>query len=161
MPCRWYCMCIVSIFSTQYPFALSAILSQPMNTVAVAKSRVKLGCRRHPHVFPVDWEFAPASSNDFSYIYTSQLITERLSSRYKIDTDNRSRYDVVIESVDVFHAGTYRCTPITEEVVSLSSYSAELAVLGESTVQSSRWPVASFILKRYWNFNIICPIDYH
>ena len=113
-----------------HSFTFSAFVSRPMNTVSTAKSRVKMECSRNPHVYPVDWEFAPVGSTDFLYINAGRRITERQSSRYMIDTDNISRYDIVIDSVDLSHAGTYRCTPLTEKPIRAL---AELIVLGEAT----------------------------
>src|SRR6218665_2863182 len=129
-PIRWGCVLTVVIFNRQHPFTYSELLSMPMNAVSVVGNRVKLECSTQPHVlYPVDWEFAPAGSNRFSYIYASRRLTASLSSRYKIDTDGKTRYDVVIDSVDLSHAGTYRCMPLSDE---LKNVSAQLTVLGET-----------------------------
>lgn len=98
--------------------------------VSVVGTKAVMECRRNASVLPINWEFAPAGSNNFSYIYTSERMTQRLSSRYKIDTDGSTRWDIVIDSVDLSHAGTYRCEPITKEVLNAPSFSAQLIVLG-------------------------------
>ena len=95
--------------------------------------RIKMECSSRPNSsLPVDWEFTSVGSSDVVSIYTVGEITESLSSRYKIDTDGKTRYDIVIDSVDFFHAGRYKCTPITEAIISAATYSAELIVLGMS-----------------------------
>ena len=96
-----------------------------MNTVSVVGNKTKMECSRNFLHHSVEWEFAPADSSSFSYIYTNRK-TESVTSRYKIDTDNELRYDIVIDSVDLSHAGTYRCT------VGSTSASAQLIVLGIS-----------------------------
>lgn len=108
----------------------SAHSPKPMNTVSFVGDRVKMECSSSSSTSPVDWEFALARSSDFSLICSFGRITESLSSRYKIDTENRTRYNIIVDSVDLSHAGTYRCTPITEEF-NVPSDSAQLIVLGE------------------------------
>lgn len=95
------------------------------------EDRVQMECSSNSSMPPVDWEFALAGSSDFSYIYAVGRITESQFSKLKIDTDNKTRYDIIIDSVDFSQAGTYRCTPITEKVINASSYMAQLIVLGE------------------------------
>lgn len=122
----------MALLTVQQSLALSVHLPKLINTESVVESRVKMECSRNPHVlYPVDWEFAPAGSNSFSYIYTGKRITESLWSKYKIDTNGKTRYDIVHDSVDLSHAGAYRWTPITEEF-NVSSYTAELIVLDYS-----------------------------
>ena len=133
MHTTWDCVLVLTVLITQNSFTHSAQLTKPINTVSFAGSKVKMECSNNSSMVPIDWEFGFAGFNNFSYIYFAGLITEKLISRYRIETDSKSRYDMVIDSVDLSHAGTYRCTPNTEEVIYTSSYSAELIVIGEST----------------------------
>jgi len=116
----------LTVLISQLSFTFSTILTKPINTVSVVGNKTKMKCSRNLLHLPVEWEFAPVRPNSFSYIYTRERITGNMSSRYKIDTDNEARYDIVIDSVDLSHAGTYRCT------VGSSSASAQLIVLGIS-----------------------------
>jgi len=129
MRIKWDFVLKLAAAIMQHSFGVSAFISKPMNTVSVVGNKTKIECSRNPHPsHPVNWVFSPAGSKDFSRIYIGKRITESLSSMYKIDTDNRTRYDIVIDSVDMSHAGTYRCTPIAEEQLRAS---AELIVIGE------------------------------
>lgn len=126
-------MFILTVLIVQPSFTRSAQTATPMNTISFVGDRVKMECSSRPNSsLPVDWKFAQAGSSDFLYIYTAERMTESLSSRYKIDTDGKTRYDIVIDSVDFFHAGRYICTPITEEFDTASSSTAQMIVLGMS-----------------------------
>lgn len=122
----------VAALIMQQSFTLSTLSSGPMNTVSVEGETVKMESSRNSSELPINWEFASAGSSQFLTIYTSARITVNLSSRYKIYTDNRTRYDIVIDSVDLSHAGTYICTPITEDVIDEVPATAQLTVLGET-----------------------------
>lgn len=109
----------------------SAQLPRPVNTVSLEGNRVKIECSRNSSNLPVDWEFSSSGNSAFSDIYTVGQLTENLSSRYKVDIDNKTRYDIVIDSVDMSDAGTYRCTIFTNDATNPPSYSAQLIVLGK------------------------------
>lgn len=121
------CVCTVAVIVAYKSFTLSVFLTKPTNTVSFVGERVRIECSSNPSDLLVDWEFARAGSNSFSYIYTGERITESLTSRYKMDTDGKTRYDIVIDSVDLSHAGRYRCTPVTGQLLSAT---ASLTVLG-------------------------------
>lgn len=121
---------ILTVLIMQRSFSRSVQLTKPINTVSYVGKMVKMECIRSPSELPIDWGYASISSNDFSLIYTVGQITEGVSSRYKIDSNDKKRYDIVIDSVDFFHAGTYRCRPVTEEFNGIWN-SARLIVLGE------------------------------
>jgi len=118
------------VFIMQHPFASSVVVTKPMTAVSMLGGMVRMGCSRDQSNLPVDWEFAPADTNDTSFIYTNRHIAENFTSKYNIDTDNVTRYDIVIDSADSSHAGTYICTPVTEGGAGPSSASAQLIVLG-------------------------------
>lgn len=134
MQVRWGYVLILTISMMQLSFTLIEHSTKPKNTVSIVGTKAKMECRRNTSVLPINWEFASTGSNNFSYIYASRRLTESLSSRYNIDTDGKTRYDVVMDSVDLFHAGTYRCEPITKEVINASSDSAQLVVIGRLSV---------------------------
>ena len=128
---RWSTVLAVTIFITQCPFTFSAIVAGPSTAVSFVGGRVRMGCSRDLSSDGVDWEFAPADTNKTSFIYTNRQIPANLTSRYRIDTDNQSRYDLVMDSVVWSDAGTYICTPINQGA-NPQSASAQLMVLGIS-----------------------------
>jgi len=97
----------VAIFITQCPFTFSVIVSGPMTAVSFVGGSVRMGCTRDLSSDAVDWEFAPADTNKTSYIYTNRQIRANLTSRYRIDTDRQTRYDLIIDPVVWSDAGTY------------------------------------------------------
>ena len=119
----------VVIFINQCPSTFSYLVSKPMTAVSMMGGSVRMGCSRDLSSDAVDWEFAPADTNETSFVYTSRQIPANLTSRYRIDTDNQSRYDLVMDSVDYSHAGTYICTPVNQGAYPQSG-SAQLMVLG-------------------------------
>lgn len=108
-------------------FTLSGNLRKPANKVSLARSRVKLECSKDWSNLPVDWQFSSSGNSSFSDIYTVGQITYILSSSYKVDTDNKTPYDVVIDSVDSSH----KCTIFNDVANDPPSYFAELIVLGK------------------------------
>src|SRR6218665_1200904 len=120
----------VLVFTMQHSFASSGVVTKPMTAMSMVGGSVRMACSRDQSHLPVDWEFAPADTNNTSFIYTNRHIAENFTSKYKIDTDNVTRYDIVIDSADSSHAGTYICTPVTEGGADAPSASAQLIVLG-------------------------------
>src|SRR6218665_3851809 len=102
-----------------------------MAAVSFVGGSVRMGCTRDLSSDAVDWEFAPADTNKTSYIYTNRQIRANLTSRYRIDTDRQTRYDLIIDPVVWSDAGTYICTPINQGAYPQSG-SAQLMVLGIS-----------------------------
>lgn len=117
----------LTVLIAHHSLTLSDILTKPMNTMSFVGNKTRIECSRDASDLPIDWEFNSVDTSGtpgFSYIYINRRFTKSLSSRYKIDTDGTSLYDIVIDSVDFYHAGSYRCTG------GLTSASAELIVLG-------------------------------
>ena len=119
------------ILTMQFYLTRAVHLPRPVNTVSLERSRAKMECSRNPSNLPIDWQFSSAENSIFSDIYTVGQITETLASMYKVDTDNKTRYAIVIDSVDMSHAGTYKCTILTDDAKDPPSYSAQLIVLGK------------------------------
>src|SRR6218665_848797 len=131
MHTTWDCVFVLTVLIEQNSFTHSSQLTKPINTISFVGDTVKMECSNNSSMAPIDWEFTLAGFNNESFIYSAGRITEKLSSRYWIETDSKSRYDIVIDSVDLSHAGTYRCMPNTKEVINTSSYTAQLIVLGK------------------------------
>lgn len=123
----FYYLWRLTVLTLQFSFTFSEILVKPMNTMSLVGTEVHMECSISSSHRQVDWEFYPTGSISFSHrptIYAHGRITECLSSRYKIDTDNRSRYNLVIDPVNLLDPGTYRC------IGGVESASAELVVIG-------------------------------
>ena len=76
-------------------------------------------------VMPISWFFGPTDTFEKTAVFLHGDLT---TTKYKIDRRIPGQYNLVIESVDLSHAGTYQCSE--------GSYGpkveAKLAVIGKS-----------------------------
>ena len=80
-----------------------------MNTIAFVGRRVAFECSTNV-TLPLRWDFAEVNSTGFKNIYRLGKIINNFSSRYKVvNITIEGRWTLVIDSVDMDHAGTYRC----------------------------------------------------
>src|SRR6218665_2394602 len=89
----------------------SELLSFPINTIAKVGERVEFECSTNVTT-PLRWDFAEVNSTKFEYIYLNEEISNNFSSRYKVETPTNGTWTLVINSTDMSHAGTYRCSTI-------------------------------------------------
>jgi len=107
----------------------SQLLSSPFNTIAKIGQRVELECSTSA-LLPLRWDFAEVNSTRFEAVYRLETITRKCSSRYKVNTTTKGRFALVIDSVDIAHAGTYRCQNEPNYDSLERNASAQLAVIG-------------------------------
>src|SRR6218665_2958870 len=110
----------------------SQLLSSPMNTIAKIGHRVELECSTNATA-PLVWRFKGINSTQFEDIYLNGQITREFSSIYKVNTSINGRWNLVIDSVAVDQAGTYRCenTETYDPHAIVMNVSAELVVTGK------------------------------
>src|SRR6218665_648429 len=107
----------------------SQLLSSPMNTIAKIGQRVELECSTNA-ILPLIWNFAKVNSTRFETVYHLEAIISNFSSRYKVNTTKGGRVALVIDSVDMDHAGTYRCKNTPTYNPQDRNVSAQLVIIG-------------------------------
>src|SRR6218665_3020067 len=110
----------------------SQLLSSPMNTIAKIGHRVELECSTSATA-PLIWRFKGVNSTQFEDIYLNGQISQKVSSTYKVNTSINGRWNLIIDSVAVAQAGTYRCenAETYDPQAIAMKVSAELIVIGK------------------------------
>lgn len=100
-------------------------LTVPRNLVALTGEKVELKCsvEENPSVV---WGFTSYNTSKDADISFGENISLPLKSRYKIEKRVRGQHNIVIDSVDLDHAGKYRCLTIATGIKVV----AYLTVLG-------------------------------
>src|SRR6218665_220411 len=101
-----------------------------MNTIAFVGRRVEFECSTNV-TLPLRWDFAEVNSTRFEPVYYLEKILSNFSSRYKVNTTIKGRFALVIDSVDMDHAGTYRCQNTQTYNSQDRNVSAQLVVIGK------------------------------
>ena len=110
------------------------LLSSPMNTIAKIGQRVELNCSTNA-TLPLTWDFADVNSTRFEHTYRNEIVESKFSSRYdvyNISSSVERHWVLVINSVDIYHAGTYKCGNAYEPKVIQMNATAQLAVIGKT-----------------------------
>ena len=107
--------------------ATGYILTPPKNTVALLGKTVILECTTNLST-PVRWKV------NSDIIYYNEVITESLRSRFRIENSSYGTHNLVIDKVDLSHAGTYICLPTVYPGEREEGFSAQLTVLGKSAL---------------------------
>ena len=103
-----------------------------MNKIVNTGQRVELKCSTNATA-PLIWRFKGVNSSQFETIYLNGQISKKFSSSYKVNTSINGRWDLVIDSVALAQAGTYRCENIEtyDPQAIVMKVSAELIVIGK------------------------------
>src|SRR6218665_1921352 len=109
--------------------ATGYIPTSPKNTVALLGKKVVIECTTNLST-PVRWKV------NSEIIYYNEVITESLRSKFRIETssDGTYMYNLIIDEVDLSHAGTYICLPTVYPGEREEGFSAQLTVLGKSAL---------------------------
>src|SRR6218665_3562834 len=130
-------LCRISCFQNTAlctPLIRSQLLSSPMNTIAKIGQSVELECTTNA-TLPLNWDFAEVNSTRFEHIYRNEVFESNFSSRYymyNISSSVKRHWVLVINSVDIYHAGTYKCGNVYEPKFIQMNATAQLAVMGKT-----------------------------
>lgn len=102
----------------------ASFLSFPRNEMALANESVQLQCSTGSEK-PLRWYVTYSGTTETKTLFGRGNLSSAGESKYRIDTS--ARYNLIIDSVDLSHAGTYICA---EEPFGLE-VEAKLAVIGK------------------------------
>src|SRR6218665_1516249 len=104
------------------------------SAVVLIRERVSMNCTVNRSDVAM-WTYTAWNTSTKTNIYSGRDIVTSMRSRYMIDRRISGEHNLIIESVDLFHAGRYKCTAIMEVQLKMDVL---LAVLGTVTIHFGR-----------------------
>ena len=98
----------INLFHFLVSSTVSLLINQPKNEVASIGREVRFDCSTDLD-YPVTWWFTPYGSTKAVEFYFSRKVLKRYASRYRVDTNKKGHFTLVIDEVDQHHAGRYSC----------------------------------------------------
>ena len=86
----------------------------PRTSVVVNGTRVELNCCINEND-SATWTYISWNASTETSIYLGKDIVASMRSRYKIDKSISGQHNLIIDSVDLAHAGRYRCTGVQNQ----------------------------------------------
>ena len=132
------------------------------SAVVLIRERVSMNCSVN-RSDEATWTYTAWNTSTETNIYSGRDIVASMRSRYKIDRRISGEHNLIIESVDLFHAGRYKCTAIMERQLKMDVL---VAVLGNYKLiiiiamvleefLTSRWSVGP------WTWKILEVLVHH
>ena len=86
----------------------------PKSSVVMIGSRMELNCSVNENDSRA-WTYTSWNSSTERSIYLGENIVASMRSRYRIDKTTSGKHNLIIDSVDLTHAGRYRCISIMQQ----------------------------------------------